>query len=152
MQQLVTPKHTRSTRARRLIWTAGGFFALLLVLIMTMSLKAGDDPVPGFEYTASQLSDETHRVSNDELVMLLMSLMVIIEVIVCFEYIRPIPCKFLLLSSFGAVVLSAFSTVLESFVLAEFLNYVEHIAYAAASILLAVWCGRVFAFRPRGDG
>ena len=103
----------------------------------------------GYAYTQAQLLDETLGVEHDELIMLVISLVVAIQIAVSFKFVKRFPFKSLLLCSFGAVALSAFFTVAESFVFTEVFNYLEHLSFMAASILSAVWCWCVFVSKKQ---
>jgi hypothetical protein len=76
--------------------------------------------------------------------MLAISLIVVIQIVASFKFIKRLPYMSLLLCSFGGVALSAFFTVAEGLVFSEILNYLEHLSFMVAAILLAVWCGLVF--------
>jgi hypothetical protein len=150
MQQSRAPDKPKTIRNRQWVWAAR--YGLVFLFMLTFSVFSAEEPTPAadFEYTQAQLVDQNLGMAHDELIMLLVSLAVIVQIIASFQNIRQLPFRSLLLAAFGAVVLSAFCTVAESFVLPEILNYVEHLSFAAASILLAVWCGRVFVF-TKGD-
>ena len=84
------------------------------------------------------------KIEHDEVIMLMVSLVVLIEIIISFNFVRLIPRKWILLSSFGMFVLSAVFTVAEGFVFPHLLNYAEHLSLTGSAILLAVWCGWMF--------
>jgi hypothetical protein len=86
-------------------------------------------------------------MTHDEVLMLIISGAVIVEVAATFSYLRRIPRVSLLVGSFAALFLSSFFTVAEGFVWPGLLNAFEHLSMMAAAILLALWCG--FVFRPR---
>ncbi len=86
-------------------------------------------------------------MTRDEVLMLIISGAVIVEITTMFRYLRRIPHLYLLLSSFGAWVLAAVFTVAEGFFWPGPLNVLEHLSTMTGAILLAVWCGWVFALR-----
>ncbi len=47
-------------------------------------------------------------------------------------------------AGFYCLLLSWVFTVLETFFLHSFLNFVEHLLYVLSSVLLMIWCLRVF--------
>jgi hypothetical protein len=106
-------------------------------------------PESDFEYTQGQLLDETLGVAHDELIMLIISLAVVIQIVANFNFLKRLPGCSLILSSFALVALSAFCTVAESLVFPEVLNYIEHLSFMTASILLAIWCWHVFGFKKQ---
>lgn len=114
----------------------------LAVIVPTLLIRGNSSN--DFEYTQSQLLEEMLGVAHDELIMLIISLVVVIQVVANFKLLKQFPRMPLLLWSFGLVVLSAICTVVESLFWVEVLNYIEHLSFMAASILLAVWCWRVF--------
>lgn len=89
------------------------------------------------------------KIENDEVLMLMVSVIVLIEIIVSFNFIRLIPHKDVLVWSFVLFVLASVFTVAEGFVFRGALNYAEHLSLAGSAILLAVWCRLMF--RPAGE-
>ena len=114
-------------------------------------LLAGDDPAAGREYTQAQLLEETLGVAHDELIMLIISLVVVIQIAANFNFIRQLPHRFFLVCSFCGVALSAFFTVAEGFIFTEVFNYFEHLSFMTSAILLAVWCMLVFNSEKREE-
>jgi hypothetical protein len=106
-------------------------------------------PESDYEYTQAQLLDKTLGVAHDEMIMLIISLIVLVKVVDNFQLLRRIPNHLLLLGSFALVTFSTFCTVVEGLVFPEVLNYLEHLSFMSATILLAVWSGCVFGFKKR---
>lgn len=79
-------------------------------------------------------------MTRDEVLMLIISCALIVEIVATFNYLRRIPHFHLLLSSFGALVLGSLLTVAEGFFWAEVLNVFEHLSLMVGAILLALWC------------
>ena len=86
-------------------------------------------------------------MTEDEVLMLIISAAVIVEIVATFGYLRRIPHPYLVLGSFACFVLGSLLTVAEGFVWTGSLNVLEHLSVMAGAILLALWCGLVF--RPR---
>ncbi len=91
------------------------------------------------------------RMTHDEVLMLIISATVIIEIAATFPYLRRVPYLFLLLSSFGALALCSFFTVAEGFFWASALNILEHLLAMIGAILLALWCALVFKSRRQEE-
>ncbi|MHC4291427.1 MAG: hypothetical protein ACYTEU_07805 [Planctomycetota bacterium] len=141
-------------KAYRRPWLLGLVICLCMLVMIsfaTAMLFAGEDPGSDNEYTQAQLLEDTLGVAHDEIIMLIISLVVVIQVTASFKFIRQLPHWYFLLCSFAAVALSAFFTVTESFVFTEQFNYLEHLSFMAGAILLAIWCGLVFGFKKRED-
>ncbi|MCI0499437.1 MAG: hypothetical protein L0Y36_07130 [Planctomycetales bacterium] len=119
----------------------GAVYALLLLALAGAALAEGGRLVPA--------EANTLDTSDDEVLMLFISLAVVPIIAANFRYIRKVRHVRLLLCSFGCFALSAALTVAEGFVFAETLNYGEHLLLASAAALLAVWCGRAFAAPPQ---
>lgn len=95
--------------------------------------------------------EEALGVAHDELIMLVIAVIVSIEIAVNYKSLYRLPYMKLFLCSYAAFALSAFFTVAEGYLLETVLNYCEHLMYMTATVLLAVWCGKVFRFRkPEG--
>ena len=135
---------------RRRPWLLGGVIGLCVLLIGAL-MMAGAMVIPesDYEYTQGQLLDETLGMAHDELIMLIISLIVVIQVVANFQLLRRVPNHLLLLGSFALVAFSSFCTVVEGLVFPEVLNYLEHLSFMSAMILLAVWSGCVFGSKKR---
>jgi len=135
---------------RRRPWLLGGVIGLCVLLIGAL-MVAGAMVIPesDYEYTQGQLLDETLGMAHDELIMLIISLIVVIQVVANFQLLRRVPSHLLLLGSFALVAFSTFCTVVEGLVFPEVLNYLEHLSFMSAMILLAVWSGCVFGSKKR---
>ena len=135
---------------RRRPWLLGGVIGLCVLLIGAL-MVAGAMVIPesDYEYTQGQLLDETLGMAHDELIMLIISLIVVIQVVANFQLLRRVPNHLLLLGSFALVAFSTFCTVVEGLVFPEVLNYLEHLSFMSATILFAVWSGCVFGSKKR---
>ncbi len=135
-------------------WLFGGvisFCVLAVVTLFAATLLAGGDTTSDPGYTQAQLLEETLGVAHDELIMLIISLVVVIQVAANFNFLKRLPGSPLIFCSFGLVVLSAFCTVAETLLFPEVLNYVEHLSFMTAAILMAVWCWWVFDSKKQED-
>ena len=133
-------------------WLLGGvvlFCVLAVITLSTAILLTQNNSGEDFEYTQAQLLEEKLGLAHDELIMLIVSLVVVIQIVASFKFLQWLPQRLLLLCSFGLVTLSAFCTVAESILFPEVLNYIEHLSFMAASILLAVWCWCVFGSKKQ---
>lgn len=139
------------TGRQRLIGWGIGLCVILLSVFAARTLIAQEEASSDFEYSQSQLLDEKLGMAHDELIMLIISLVVVVQIITNFKFLESLPFKSLLLGSFGAVCLSAFFTIAEGIVLPEIINFLEHISFMTAAILMALWCGRVFGFKKQED-
>jgi hypothetical protein len=147
----LNPKDQHDTPRRR-PWLLGGVIGLCVLLVgvlMTAGAVFQPEPESDFEFTQSQLLEETLGVAHDELIMLIISLIVVIQITANFKLLWRIPKHLLLLCSFGLVAFSTFCTVAESLVFPEVLNYIEHLSFMTASILLAIWCWCVFGSKKQ---
>ena len=88
-------------------------------------------------------------MTHDEVLMLIISGIVIVEIATTFRHLRRIPHLLLLLSSFAALVLDNLFTVAEGFIWAGLFNVLEHLSIMAGAILFALWCGLVFGHLKR---
>ena len=152
VKQLDPTGERDNTRRRQ--WLLGGlvcFCILLVTTLIVLGLLFQENPASDVEYTQSQLSEDTLGVANDELIMLIISLIVVIQIATSFKFLRRLPNRLLLLCSFVTVAFSAFFTVAESLVFPEVLNFLEHLSFMTAAILLAIWCRQVFCFNKQED-
>ncbi|MBW2172549.1 MAG: hypothetical protein JRF69_11350 [Deltaproteobacteria bacterium] len=82
-------------------------------------------------------------VQESEIVMLIIGLGVLIFLLGNRQQLKRIPSGHFLLFAFHALLTGWVLTVLEGFFWGGLFNYLEHISYAVASFLLAVWCWKV---------
>jgi len=88
-------------------------------------------------------------MTHDEVLMLIISGTVIIQIAATFRYLRRIPHAVLLLGSFAALALGSFFTVIEGFAWTGLFNALEHLSMMAAAVLLASWCSSIFRSAKR---
>ena len=131
----------RQHLTRWVVW-----FCLLVSVVFVMSVYVQADASAS---QASAAGPGPLKIEKDEVIMLMVSLVVLIEIVVSFNYIRLIPHKDVLVCSFVLFVLASVFTVAEGFVFGRVLNYAEHLSLAGSAILLAVWCALMFGSRRR---
>ena len=96
-------------------------------------------------YTQARMLEQLLGVPHDELIMLLISLAVVIQIAVNFRFLQWIQHRGLLFCSFGFLLLSVVCTVLGGIFVSETLTYLEHLLFMSSAIFLAAWCWCVFA-------
>lgn len=122
-----------------LVWGFGHFDAIKVKLYSkTLEVDSSCGIIP------KVCSWRTLRMTRDEVLMLIISCAVIVEVATMFGYLRRIPRSFLLLGSFAALVLGSLLTVVEGLLWTGLFNVLEHLSLMAGAILLALWCALVF--------
>ena len=90
-------------------------------------------------------------LQHNEIVMFLLGTCVLIFTIANRSMLKRLPEWKTFIAAFYTLFMSWIMTILEGFFWRDFLNYLEHMGYAASSILLAVWCWRVFGSQ-KGTG
>lgn len=88
-------------------------------------------------------------MTHDEVLMLIISCAVVVEIAATYRHLRQISHAFLLLGSFAGLALGSLSTVVEGFLWAELFNWLEHLSLTAGAILLTLWCALVFGPQNR---
>jgi hypothetical protein len=83
-------------------------------------------------------------IFENEVVMLLIGVGVLIFILGSRQRLKRLPASKILITGFCMMLGSWVLTVLEGFFWKELLNYIEHTCYAIGSILVAVWCWKVF--------
>ncbi len=86
-------------------------------------------------------------VPESEIVTFILGVGVIIFFLLNRNELKYIPASKTLFSGFGVFLVGWTSTIAESFILADFFNYLEHFSYAAGSILILIWCWLLFRNR-----
>jgi hypothetical protein len=88
-------------------------------------------------------------IQQNELIMLLLGVGVLIFIIENRQKLRRVPAAKIMISGFGMILGGWCLTVLEGFIWRDFFNFMEHMCYAASSLLMAFWCWKVF--QPKKD-
>lgn len=87
--------------------------------------------------------------THNEVIMLLVSFAVLIEIACTYKHLRRIPHKSFLFFSFFFFVSGAICTVAEGFLLGHLFNWIEHLSYMCGAISMTIWCGLVFGIRKQ---
>ncbi|MBN1105054.1 MAG: hypothetical protein JXL84_16690 [Deltaproteobacteria bacterium] len=82
-------------------------------------------------------------IQGNEIIMLLIGIAVVPFLQLNRSYVDRIPSGRLLTTAYHLILTGWLLTVLEGFFWEALLNLLEHICYAAGSLLLAVWCFRL---------
>jgi len=92
-----------------------------------------------------------YEIFENEVVMLLIGVGVLIFILGSRTRLKSLPGSNILIAAFCMLLGSWILTVLEGFFWEPFLNYLDHGCYAVGSILVALWCWKVFGRgRPIG--
>ena len=83
-------------------------------------------------------------LQQNEVTILLLGTGVLIFVLIHRRRLDRLPEHRMLIASFGFQLAAWFLTVLEGICWGSALNIAEHICYLATSLLLFIWCWRVF--------
>jgi len=86
-------------------------------------------------------------IQQNEIIMLLLCIGCMIFILVNGPKVRRIPVAKPLIAGFYVLLAGYVLTILEGFFWKDYLNVLEHICYTASSILMAVWCWKIFAFK-----
>ncbi len=79
--------------------------------------------------------------------MLFLGIGCMIFILVNSQKVKRIPVAKPLIAGFYVLLAEYVLTILEGLFWKDFLNVLEHICYTASSILMAVWCWKIFAFK-----
>lgn len=85
-----------------------------------------------------------YEVYGNEIVMLLIGVGVLIFIQGNRQRLKSLPASNILIGGFCMMLGSWILTVLEGLFWETYLNYLDHALYAFGSILVAVWCWKVF--------
>ena len=86
-------------------------------------------------------------IQQNEIIMLLLGVGCMIFILVNKQKVKRIPVAKILIAGFYVLLAGYVLTILEGLFWNEFLNVLEHICYSASSILMAVWCWKIFAYK-----
>jgi hypothetical protein len=81
---------------------------------------------------------------ENEVVMLLLGVGIFLFMLMNISHIRHISFWKILIASYSLLLTGWILTVLEGYFLESLLNFLEHLSYAMSSLVLAVWCFKVF--------
>ena len=83
-------------------------------------------------------------MQENEIIMLLIGVCILFFILGNRSRLNSLPSSKLLIMGFFVILSGWFLTVLEGFFWKGVLNILEHICYAGSSVLVALWCWRVF--------
>ena len=83
-------------------------------------------------------------IQQNEIIMLLLGIGCMIFILVNNQKVKRIPAARTLIAGFYVLLAGYVLTILEGLFWKDFLNVLEHICYTASSILLVVWCWKIF--------
>ena len=83
-------------------------------------------------------------IQENEIIMCVLGLGILTYTLVNKSLFKRIPSSKILLVAFCTVAVGWVLTVLEGFFWYSILNFIEHMCYAASSILTVIWCWKVF--------
>ncbi len=86
-------------------------------------------------------------LQSHEIISLLLLVGVLLFALYQRNGLNELPARWLLLMSFVALLFGRVFTIAEGFFLGELFNALEHVCYAASSLLLLWWCARVLGGR-----
>jgi hypothetical protein len=84
-------------------------------------------------------------VQENEIIMLLLGIGFLTFIVTNRKKVKRIPESNTIIFSFYILMLAHVLTILEGLFWNEFLNLMEHICYAVSSILLTLWCWKIFS-------
>jgi len=83
-------------------------------------------------------------IQENEIITLLLGIGVMIFILANKQKVKRIPAAKILIAGFYVLLAGWVLTILEGLFWRELLNVLEHICYTASSILVAVWCWKIF--------
>lgn len=89
-------------------------------------------------------------IAENEIIMLFLGAGLFIFILIHRLRLQEYQAFKILLAGYCLLLAGCFFTVLEGFFLEDLLNYMEHICYAGSSLLVTVWCMKVFGSKKGG--
>ncbi len=86
-------------------------------------------------------------IQQNEIIMLLLSIGCLIFILANKQKVKRIPLAKFLIACFCVLLAGYVLTIFEGIFWKDFLNVLEHICYAASSILMAAWCWKIFVVK-----
>ncbi len=86
-------------------------------------------------------------IQQNEIITLLLAIGCMIFILVNKQKVKHIPVAEILIAGYCLLLTGYVLTILESLFWNEILNVLEHICYSASSVLMAVWCWKIFAYK-----
>lgn len=85
-----------------------------------------------------------YEIFENEVVMLLIGVGVLIFILTSRPRLKCLPASNILIAGFYVLLVGWVLTVLEGFFCERLLDCLEHMCYAVSSVLVAIWCWKVF--------
>jgi len=85
-----------------------------------------------------------YEIFENEVVMLLIGVGVLIFILTSRPQLKRLPASNVLIVGFYVLLVGWVLTVLEGFFWEQLLDHLEHMCYAVSSVLVAIWCWKVF--------
>ena len=86
-------------------------------------------------------------IQQNEIMMLLLCIGCMIFILVNKQKVKRIPAAKILFAAFCVLCAGYVFTIFEGLFWKDFLNVLEHSCYTASSVLVAVWCWKIFAYK-----
>jgi hypothetical protein len=86
-------------------------------------------------------------IQQNEMIMLLLGIGCMIFILVNRQKVKRIPVAKTLIAGFYVLLAGYVFTIFEGLLWKGFLNVLEHICYTASSILVTVWCWKIFTHK-----
>lgn len=83
-------------------------------------------------------------IQENEIITLLLGIGVMIFILANKNRVKRIQAAKILIAGFYVLLAGWVLTILEGLFWREFINVLEHICYTSSSILMAVWCWKIF--------
>ena len=83
-------------------------------------------------------------IQQGEIIVLLVGLIAFIFILSNRERLKELPAVKLLISGFILLLCGWIFTIVEGLVWNDILNMIEHICYAGSSVMIALWCWKMF--------
>lgn len=83
-------------------------------------------------------------IQENELVMLIIGIGVLVFIAGNYSRFKKLPESKILIAGFLSLFTGWVLTVLEGFFWEEFLNFMQHICYIGGSVLVSIWCWKIF--------
>ena len=86
-------------------------------------------------------------IQQNEIIMLLLGIGCMIFILVNKQKVKRIPAAKILFAAFYVLLVGYVLTIFEGLFWKDFLNVLEHSCYTASSVLVAVWCWKIFSYK-----
>ena len=90
-------------------------------------------------------------IQQNEMVTLLLGIGCMFFILINKQKVKSIPVEKILIAGFYVLLAGYVLTVLEGFFWKDLLNVLEHICYTTSSLLMAVWCWKIFAYKKDAE-